>query len=363
MAEKGRMFMQAYSPCATCAPSRAAYMAGQFTPHTGILHVVGGVPPRPMKTDQNYFDGYYPARLALGTPTIAHVLRNEGYLTGHIKKWHMGGPGDKWPDPLAYGFDFSWDAGAKDYNDADVWDKNRKGKMDYWNGIWKPLDPRHKGFATADPDDPYRTDPNDDDRPLDGVSDLAVKWLEKAKDQGKPFFLNLCPSLVHGPISTRDRKRLEHYCEKMGVPFPQDPGKITAKTSGQVNPYYASMIDGLDWSIGKILSFLETTDDPRNPGHKLIDNTYLIVSADNGGAEGNFGTRERVADNSPLRGGKSSIYEGGIRIPFLVMGPGVKPGSSSDTPVNLIDLFPTFMAIAGAAPRSDLDLDGCNILP
>ncbi len=363
MAEKGRMFMQAYSPCATCAPSRAAYMAGQFTPHTGILHVVGGVPPRPMKADQNYFDGYYPARLALGTPTIAQVLRNEGYLTGHIKKWHIGGPGDKWPDPLAYGFDFSWDAGAKDYNDADVWDKNRKGKMDYWNGIWKPLDPRHKGFATADPDDPYRTDPNDDDRPLDGVSDLAVKWLEKAKDQGKPFFLNLCPSLVHGPISTRDRKRLEHYCEKMGVPFPQDPGKITAKTSGQVNPYYASMIDGLDWSIGKILSFLETTDDPRNPGHKLIDNTYLIVSADNGGAEGNFGTRERVADNSPLRGGKSSIYEGGIRIPFLVMGPGVKPGSSSDTPVNLIDLFPTFMAIAGAAPRSDLDLDGCNILP
>ncbi len=363
MAEKGRIFMQAYSPCATCAPSRAAYMSGQFTPHTGVLHVTGGMPPRPMRGEQNYFDGHYPARLDLGTPTIARVLKDEGYLTGHIKKWHFGGPSDTWPDPLAYGFDFSWEADSKDYNDADVWDKDRKNKMDYWNGIWKPLEPRHTGFATADPKDPYRTDPDNDDRPLDGVSDLAVKWLEKAKDQGKPFFLNLCPSLVHGPISTRDRKRLEHYCQKMGVPFPQDSGKITEKTSGQVNPYYASMVDGLDWSIGKILTFLENTDDPRNPGHKLIDNTYLIVSADNGAAEGNFGTRERVADNSPLRDGKSSIYEGGIRIPFLVMGPGVQPGTSSETPINLIDLFPTFMAIAGADPQGDLDLDGCNILP
>ena len=363
MAEKGRMFMQAYSPCATCAPSRAAYMAGQFTPHTGVLHVTGGLPPRPMRIDQNYFDGYYPARLQLGTPTIAQVLRGEGYLTGHIKKWHFGGRNGTWPGPLDYGFDFSWDASSKDYNDADVWDKDRENKMDYWNGIWKPLDPRHKGFATAEPNDPFRTNPDDDDRPLDGVSDLAVKWLAKAKDQGKPFFLNLCPSLVHGPISTRDRKRLEHYCKKMGVPFPTDPGKITEKKNGQVNPYYASMVDGLDWGVGKVLSYLENTDDPRNPGHKLIDNTYLIVSADNGGAEGNFGPQERVADNSPLRGGKSSIYEGGIRIPFLVMGPGVKPGSSTDTPINLIDLFPTFMEIAGAAPRGDLELDGCDILP
>ena len=363
MAEKGRMFMQAYSPCATCAPSRAAYMAGQFTPHTGVLHVTGGLPPRPMRIDQNYFDGYYPARLQLGTPTIAQVLRGEGYLTGHIKKWHFGGRNDTWPGPLDYGFDFSWDASSKDYNDADVWDKDRENKMDYWNGIWKPLDPRHKGFATAEPNDPFRMNPDDDDRPLDGVSDLAVKWLAKAKDQGKPFFLNLCPSLVHGPISTRDRKRLEHYCKKMGVPFPTDPGKITEKKNGQVNPYYASMVDGLDWGVGKVLSYLENTDDPRNPGHKLIDNTYLIVSADNGGAEGNFGPQERVADNSPLRGGKSSIYEGGIRIPFLVMGPGVKPGSSTDTPINLIDLFPTFMEIAGAAPRGDLELDGCDILP
>jgi len=207
IAQNGMRFMQAYSPSATCAPSRAAYMAGQYAPHTGVLHVMGSLPPRAFAPHFPYIDGYYPMRLDLGTPTIAKVLKEAGYLTGHIKKWHIGGRSSGYPDPPAYGFDFSWVAGGKDYNDPDVWDRGMKHKQQYWNGLWLPLNPRHKGFATSDPDDPFRTDPNDDDRPLDGVTDLAVRWLNKAKDQGKPFFLNLCPSLVHGPISTRDRKR------------------------------------------------------------------------------------------------------------------------------------------------------------
>lgn len=363
LAKNGMRFMQAYSPSATCAPSRAAYMAGQYTPHTGVLHVNGSKPPTPFQSQFQYIDGYYPMRLALGTPTVAGELKKAGYLTGHIKKWHIGGRSNGYPGPTEYGFDFSWMADGKDYNDPDVWDKNMKHKTPYWNGLWLPLNPRHKGFATSDPDDPFRTNPNDDGRPLDGVTDLAVRWLDKAKDQGKPFFLNLCPSLVHGPISTRDRKRLEHYCEKMGMPFPDNPGKVTEKEWGQVNPYYASMIDGLDWGIGKVLTFLETTDDPRSPGHKLIDNTYLIVSSDNGAAEGKFGSQERVADNSPLREGKSTVYEGGLRVPVMIQGPGIKAGSVIDTPINLIDLFPTFIHMAGAEPGAHLDLDGCNILP
>ena len=396
MAQNGMRFMQAYSPSATCAPSRAAYMSGQWTPHTGVLHVMGSTPPRPHNPRSLYIDGYCPMRLDLGTPTIARVLKEAGYLTGHIKKWHFGGRNSGYPGPTDYGFDFSWLPGSKDYNDPDVWDKGMPHKQQYWNGIWLPLNPRHKGFATSNPDDPFRTDPNDDDRPRDGVSELAVRWLDKAKDQDKPFFLNMCPSLVHGPISTRDRKRLAHYCEKMGVPFPTDSGRITAKEwdkqRGQANPYYAAMVDGLDWMVGKVLTFLEETDDPRNPGHKLIENTYLIVSADNGAAEGRFGTKERVADNSPLRAGKSSVYEGGIRVPVIIQGPGIKAGSASETPINLIDLFPTFMAMAGVEhesrpgnlPGQDkaavmagkvfrptetvggatvLDLDGCNILP
>ena len=113
--------------------------------------------------------------------------------------------------------------------------------------------------------------------------------------------------------------------------------------------------------IGQIVTLLEETDDPRNPGHKLINNTYIIVDSDNGGYIG--APKEWITDNSPLRSGKMSNYEGGIRIPFIVRGPGVEPGSFCETPINLIDLFPTFMEIAGAEPDAALELDGCDILP
>jgi len=221
--------------------------------------------------------------------------------------------------------------------------------------------------SSTNPKDPYCLD--EDGRPFDSVSDLAVRWMDKAKE--KPFFLNFCPSFVHGPFSTRDRKRLEHYCKKMGVPFPTDPGKSNDNTPGQNNPYYAAMVDSLDWQVGQLLQFLETTDDPRNPGHKLIDNTFVILSSDNGGlletpvtaGEGK-GQRETITDNRPLDGGKLTLQEGGIRIPFIVRGPGVPKGAlNAKTPVSLVDMFPTFLAIAGAKPGKHLDLDGGNALP
>ena len=139
---------------------------------------------------------------------------------------------------------------------------------------------------------------------------------------------------------TRDKKRLAHYCEKLGIPFPTDQGSISDPNKpGQHNPYYASMVDSVDWIVGQIIKTLEETDDARNPGHKLIDNTYVFVSSDNGASQ-NLGNwrdadgkmrREKVSDNAPLRQGKGWAYEGGCRIPFIVMGPGIKPGSVNET--------------------------------
>jgi arylsulfatase A-like enzyme len=180
IAAQGMRFMHAYSPSATCSPSRAAIMAGQFTPRTGVLHVTGGEVPAPFNASFAYMDGFYPCRLDLTTPTIARVLKDAGYTTAHIKKWHLGGRSDGYPGPLQYGFDFSWDAKTKDYNDPELWDSARKGKSEYYNGLWLPLNPRHKGFATDKPNDPFLTDPGDNDRPFDGVSDLALRWLGKA---------------------------------------------------------------------------------------------------------------------------------------------------------------------------------------
>jgi arylsulfatase A-like enzyme len=318
-----------------------------------------------------YIDPYYSGRLNVDTPIIADVLKEAGYITAHIQKWHFGGRSKGFPGPLDYGFDFSWSWEGLHYNDPELYDPADPKTADY-EGIWRPMSPdRVTGFASSyDSNAPYALDPNDDDRPFDSVVDLSVRWMDKVKDQGKPFFMNFCPSFVHGPFSTRDRKRLEHYCKKMGVPFPSDPGRIADTGSGFKNPYYAAMLDSLDWQVGKILTFLEETDDPRNPGHKLIDNTYIMVSSDNGGLERapirngqDKGQVERITDNTPLRGGKLKIFEGGIRIPFIIQGPGIAAGSVSDTPINLIDLFPTYMAMANAQTQLSLDLDGCNILP
>ena len=198
-----------------------------------------------------------------------------------------------------------------------------------------------------------------------------VRWMDKVKGQGKPFFVNFCPSFVHGPFSTRDRKRLAHIIAKRWAsrsrPIPGVLPTLHPVSVTRIMPRCSTASTGR--SV-KILSYLETTDDPRNPGHKLIDNTYIMVSSDNGGLEQSpirngkdKGQRERVTDNTPLRGGKLKIFEGGIRVPFIIQGPGIEPGSVSETMINLIDMFPTYMAMAGAESKLDLDLDGCDVLP
>jgi arylsulfatase A-like enzyme len=364
MAKNGMRFMQAYSPSPTCAPSRASYMSGRTTLRTGVYHVLGGWPTRARTANHKYIDPAYSCRLSMDAPTVANVLKDAGYQTAHFQKMHVGGIHHGFPGPLDYGFDFSWTTGAgMRYNDAELWDPSDKKRADY-QGIWAPLKPRHTNFPSSrDPKAPYSLD--EDDRPFDSVVDLAVRWMNKVHDDGKPFFVNFCPSFVHGPIATRDRKRLEHYCKKMGYEFPTDAGRLSDKTKGQINPYYAAMIDSLDWQIGQLIAFLEATDDPRNPGHKLIDNTYIMLSSDNGGAvhAGTSTGMEACADNSPLRDGKKSMFEGGLRIPFIIQGPGIEADSVNNTPINLIDMLPTYVAMAGQNDWKDLDVDGCNVLP
>lgn len=371
LAQNGMRFTQAYAPSPVCAPTRAAYMAGQHTPHTGVHQVMGGTLARPFHAEHSYLDPFYSGRLNIRTPIIADVLKQGGYVTAHFQKWHFGGRGKGYPGPLDYGFDFSWSWRGLHYNDPQLYDPSDPKTADY-EGLWRPLSPdRSSGFASSyDPKAPYALDPNDDDRPFDAVVDLSLRWMDKVKGEGKPFFVNFCPSFVHSPFTTRDRKRLAYYCAKMGVPFPTDPGRITDLEPGHKNPYYASMLDSLDWQLGKILNFLETTDDPRNPGHKLIENTYLMLSSDNGGMVKapikngkDQGEWESITDNRPLQGGKLRMLEGGLRIPFIIQGPGIGVDQLCHTPISLIDLFPTYMAMAGLPVGPELALDGCNILP
>lgn len=365
IAKRGIRFTQAYSPAMTCAPSRAAYMTGQYTPHNGVYHVnMGCQVPRLRRDSNSMLDPYYVGRLMPGKPVIGNALKQAGYTTSHVGKWHIAGVSG-YPSPIQVGFDFSFDH-QKSYNDPEIYDENDETQANY-RGLFAQPKNRLKD-AFNDPRFPLL----EDDRPYDSMTDLSQRWIKKVTRDDKPFFLNLCPSLVHGPVMTRDRKRLAHYCRKLGIPFPTDQGAISDPNKpGHHNPYYASMVDSVDWIIGQIVHTLETTDDPRNNGRKLIDNTYVFISSDNGGAQKlrswkNADSKiefEKVTDNAPLREGKSWAYEGGCRIPFLVMGPGIQTGSvNTKTPINLIDLFPTFLAIAGGEGEKP-ELDGCNLLP
>ncbi len=355
LTQNGRRFTQAYSPAPSCAPSRVAYLRGQHVVNTGVYHVSGGRIPRPWHPESNRVAPYYLYGLPVEEPMIPEVLSKAGYLSGHVGKWHAGGKSAGYPFPLDQGFDFGFtekDGRHRYYNDPELWPADEGTKNQFF-GTWARMEPnRLADFATDAPTDPYQL--NAEGRPFDKPHDLALGFMEQSK--AKPFFLNYCPYYVHGPIQTRNRERLEHYANKLGLEFPSDPQKTYYDQPGHSDPYYASMVDELDWMVGDIVRYLEATDDPRNPGHKLIDNTYLILSSDNGGMA-------RFTENNPLKGGKQNTWEGGIRIPFLVRGPNVEAGSTCETPINLIDLFPTFMELAGLDPDPSLELDGGNLLP
>lgn len=361
LAKNGRKFMQAYSPSPTCAPSRAAYISGQYPAHTGIYHVMGGKLPRAYSPNFTHINPFYPYRLPLAEGTIPKELKKAGYTTGHVGKWHLGGRSNGYPFPMDYGFDMGYvddlGKGGTYYPDPDIWGP-RKQLRDQHNGLASSMKPdRITGWATDDPEDPFQL--GEDGRPFDKTLDVALKWLDK--HHAEPFFLNYCTYYVHGPIQTRDRKRFEQYLEKMGLDFPTDPGTINKGLGGKTDPYYATMVNELDWMIGEVINYLEATDDPRNSGHKLIDNTYIFISSDNGGLVDRSGGT--VTDNSPLREGKQDIHEGGVRIPFIVRGPNVPAGTVCETPISLIDLYPTFVDLAGLPASNNEELDGCNIRP
>ena len=119
------------------------------------------------------------------------------------------------------------------------------------------------------------------------------------------------------------------------------------------------MVETLDYYVGKLIGYLEKTEDPRWPGHKLIENTYVIFSSDNGGMEGY--SNIVFTDNYPLDEGKIHVREGGIRVPFLISGPDVVRGVKSEVVVNGLDFYPTILGWTGTANSALQILDGSDL--
>ena len=331
LAKQGVLFRQAYSPGPVCSPSRAAILSGIHPARAQHVGVAGGHPPQPHDlTRSRMINPWDRGSLASNLVTVAAALQQQGYTTGHCGKWHLSmGSGS---EPTAVGFDWSRDN----------------------HGVQQPMKPhRLTGFATRDKDDPYRLD--DNGFPYDQNNEDALTFLRE--NQERPFFLYYCTYLVHAPVHTRSRALLDKYVEKLGVELPDNPQEW--RHGGQTSPFYCAMVEQLDYYVGQLFAYLAKTDDPRWPGHKLSENTYIIFTSDNGGMEG---TPEDIfTDNAPLDEGKLHLQEGGVRVPLVITGPGIEAGKESDVMVNGLDFYPTILSLVGAPKPAGQRFDGCDL--
>jgi uncharacterized sulfatase len=270
-----------------------------------------------------------------GEMTLAKALQQGGYTTGHSGKWHMAINHHAFPQPEDQGFD---------------WTRSDRG-------VTKPAKPnRLSGFSTSRKNDPFRLDENG--FPFHQNSHDALTFLREHK--ADPFFLYYATWLVHTPIHTRSEALYKKYCAKLGV-SPDESHAHKWEEEGQKNPWYCAMVEMLDYYVGQLVKELETTHDPRWPGHTLIENTYLIFTSDNGGMEGH--PDEVITDNFPLDHGKISIMEGGTRVPLIITGPGIKAGIESDVMINGLDFYPTILSLTGTPMPKGKPLDGLNLAP
>jgi arylsulfatase A-like enzyme len=304
MAAEGVRFTDGYTCGPNCQPTRAALMSGQYGPRTGV-YTVGSIDrfnwrSRPLRPLDNV------QKLPLDKVTIAEALKQAGYATGMFGKWHLGNEGKHHPSQR--GFDEAIES----------------------SGV-------HFDFKTDPPVDVPKGQ-----YLADFLTDRAVDFITRHKDE--PFFLYLPHFGVHSPNQAK-KELIERF-----------QGKPAA--GGHRDPTYAAMIASVDESVGRVLATLEELG--------LAENTLVVFSSDNGGV-GGYKTvglaKNGITDNAPLRGGKGTLYEGGVRVPYIFRWPGViEAGRTCETPIVSVDLYPTLLEAAGAKPQADVKLDGVSYL-
>jgi arylsulfatase A-like enzyme len=306
LAAEGLRFTDAYTCGPNCQPTRAALLSGQYGPRTGV-YTVGGIErfnwqSRPLKPVDNV------TKLPLEKITIAQALKQSGYATGMFGKWHLGNDAEH--HPAMRGFDEAIESSGRHFN----------FKTD-------PPQKVSKGAYLAD-----------------WLTDRAVDFIRRHKDQ--PFFLYLPHFGVHSPHEAK---------EELIARFKNKPA-----AGGHHDPTYAAMIASVDESVGRLMETLAEL--------KLDEKTLVIFTADNGGVGGYqaAGVKKAagITDNAPLRGGKGMLYEGGVRVAFIARWPGaIAAGKTTGTPIISVDMYPTFLEVAGVSAPADYPLDGQSIVP
>jgi len=323
LANEGMVFNRFYPSAANCAPSRASMITGTYSPRHHVYlpqgySADGRIELMRWKTPthdapESFFD-VFQVNVNHVEPefeSFAEVLNRAGYATARLGKWHIGDDNQ--------GFDLSSAEGTPGYITNINGDELR-----------------------------FYTDTTVAKR----LTDTAIDFIHENRE--RPFFIYLSHWEPHGPLAARE-DRIAYYAEKLSrlsggndlnnahYEALREPSRIQNAAT------FAAMIEQLDISTGRVLAALEAL--------QLDENTMVIFTSDNGAISSR-------STNHPLRAGKGSFYEGGIRTPFAVRWPAViEPGRVSDIAINGIDLLPTFAEMAEVKPPQSQPVDGLSLLP
>ena len=314
LAASGVRFTSAYAACAVCSPTRAALMTGKYPAR---LHITDWIAGEGAPKNSRFLLPDWQQHLPLEETTLATALKRAGYVTGHIGKWHLGG-GEFLPQHQ--GFDTNIAGGETGHPASYFWPYGPEKNPNHVPGL----------AARGGVKGSYLTDQ---------LTDEALNFIEQNKDH--PFYLNFCHYAVHAPLMGK-QELIDAAADQPGA-------------DGQNNAVYSAMVSSVDESVGRILKKLAELH--------LTENTLVIFTSDNGGAV-HFG-KPPATSNLPLRNGKGSAYEGGLRVPLLVKIPGLTTaGRVCDTPVITMDFFPTLLELAGAdRSASRTAVDGVSLVP
>ena len=310
-------FTDAYAAAPVCSPTRASIMTGQYPArlHMTVWRERALEGPR---VRSGFRTAASEPNLPRRNVTLAEALRKAGYFTAHIGKWHLGGADDY---PEVHGFDLNIG--------ASLWGAPPTFFYPYRGPFGREREYRYVPRLEWGSDGEYLTD---------RLTSEAIETIRRVRD--RPFFLHLAYHTVHTPIEAKTAV-VERF--RRGL----------RKDLRHRNPAYAAMVASLDENFGRLLATSRELE--------LDDSTAVILVSDNGGYINDYAGRP-VTNNHPLRSGKGSLYEGGVRVPLMIRAPGLsRAGAACSTPVITNDLYPTCLRLAeaiGTATR-----DGLSLLP
>jgi len=341
LASEGMRFSQAYSTSPVCSPARASLMTGKYPASIGITNWVNwfGREDEPDLAHRGkLMDVPYKHHLPHSEKTIAAALREGGYATWHVGKWHLGGEGSL---PTDHGFDINIGG-------------NHMGAP--MSGYFSPY---NIPYLDNGPEGEFLTD---------RLTDEAINLIRRNKEtKNAPFYLNLWHYAVHTPIqgikedveyfkqkaARLKLDQLNHMLEGENFPFEWQKHNRVERRMLQSDPTYAALIYNLDKNIGRLMQAIEQME--------LTKNTMIIFSSDNGGLSTAEGS---PTCNLPLAEGKGWMYDGGVRVPLIVKWPGnISANTINDEVVTCADFYPTFLEAASLPLIPEQHYDGISLLP